>query len=119
MIKNLHTDLKIFKFDAGETDWIVANNYAEAEEYYLHEINPDVENIIDEVDLKVIDKNDKTSIDIGEEEELRLLVNRYTYNKDKIDRVNIWDLLVYDLLSYKLIHNEDHPIPFLIATTNL
>lgn len=118
MIRDLHTDLKIFKFKTGEIDWIVANNYAEAEEYYLHEINPDVDNILDEVELEVLDKNTKVSIAICEDYELRLLINRHTYNKEKIDRVNIWDLLVYDLLSYKLIHNGEHPIPFLIATTN-
>lgn len=118
MIKNIKTDLNIFKFNSSENDWIVANSYEEAEKYYLKEINPDVEDLYEEVEVTVLDKNSSDMINIGEEDELRLLTNRYRRGKE-VGSVNIWDMLVYDMISYKLYSDEDQPIPFLIATTNL
>lgn len=120
MIKHIKTDLKIFKFDYEEVDCIAANNIEEAKRYWLNDLGYEEEGTIEEqgVIITELKEDCKDFVLLGDDENLTRIVNEYRNEKDKKDSINIWDMLISDLMQYKLSHDREMEIPFLISTTN-
>lgn len=128
MIKHLSTDLKIFKFNDGEDWWIVAKDLPAARKFFENEC-ADKETLWDNAweeyqsislahgyDVKELTKDNGTMIRVTENDDLISTINRYRNQNEKVELLNIWDLVMWDLVETKL-HDVEQIMPYLIASS--
>lgn len=109
-------DLEIIQIDDGEQHFIVAKNEADAKECFFKELN--FENL-QECDLQVwkISKDEDIQINLSSDDDLLLqLINRYRNIKDRVETINIWDLLKFIILENTLQERELE-LPFIVSSS--
>ena len=110
----LNTDLKIFRVDDGEEHFIVAPIQEEAIKCFLQELNFE-EMAESELEVREISEDEDIQINLNSDDDLLLeLINRY--RKDRIECINIWNLLKYNIIADELKGNEIQ-IPYVIASS--
>ena len=112
----LETVLKIFRIDDGEEHFIVAETKEGAITYFMKEMNF---SDLQECDLEVeeIQKDDDIQINLNGDDDLLLeLINRYRNINDKVESINIWQLLKYNLITDEIREIETE-MPYVIASS--
>lgn len=112
----LDTNLKIFRIDDGEEHHIVAKTKEDAINYFMENLNfEDIKRCC--LQIFEVDKDGDIQINLSSDDDLLLaLINRYRNEKDKIETINIWDLLKYNLISCKL-QDREIEIPYAICSS--
>jgi len=113
---DLDTSLKIVKIDDGEEYFIVVKSTEDAKKYYLKEMN--FENIQeDDLEVREIQKDEDIQINLNGDDDLLLeLINRYRRADKRLETINIWDLLKYNILELKL-QDKELEIPCVISSS--
>lgn len=109
-------NLKIFQIQDGEQHYIVAETEEKAIEYFLKAMNY---NDLQECDLEVreIQKDEDIQVNLSNDDDLLLeLINRYRLAHERVEIINMWDLLKYILLKDKLQDRETE-IPYVICSS--
>lgn len=112
----LETSLKIFRVDDGEEHFIVAENQNDAKEWFFKEMNfSDLQE--SDLEIREILKDEDIQINLNCDSDLLLeLINRYRNITNKVESINIWDLLKYNLIAGKLKDREIE-IPYVISSS--
>jgi len=113
---DLDTSLKIVKIDDGEEYFIVVKSTEDAKKYYLKEMN--FENIQEDyLEVREIQKDEDIQINLNGDDDLLLeLINRYRRADERLETINIWDLLKYNILELKL-QDKELEVPCVISSS--
>jgi hypothetical protein len=114
----LETRLKIFRIEDlnGEEYYIVAKSKNEALKYYLKELNFENFNECD-LEIREIEKADDCQINLNNDDEFLLnLINKNRNDADKIEIINIWNLLKYNLI-VNILQDKAIKIPNVICSS--
>lgn len=112
----LDTQLKIFRIDDGEEHFIVAENKENAIKLFMKELNFE-ELQESEFEVREISKDEDIQINLNGDDDLLLeLINRYRNVKERMESINIWDLLKYNLIQDKL-QSKEIEIPYVISSS--
>lgn len=112
----LEANLKIIRIDDGEEYFIVAENKEDAVNLFLKEFNFENLNVTD-LEVREIKKDEDIQINLNNDSDLLLeLINRYRNVKERIETINIWDLLKYTLIEDKL-QDRKTEIPYVISSS--
>jgi len=110
----LDTELKILKIDDGEEHFIVAENKEDAIKLFMKELNFE-ELQESELEVREIRKDEDIQINLNSDDDLLLeLINRY--RKDRIESINIWNLLKYNIIADELKGNGIE-LPYVISSS--
>lgn len=112
---NLETNLKIFRIDDGEEHFIVAETREDAIGYFMKELNfEDLQEC--DLEIKKLKKDDDIQINLTDDDLLLELINRYRNINDKVETLNIWSLLKYNLITDEIREIETE-IPYVISSS--
>ncbi len=114
-MKYLNTNLKIFEFEDGETHWIVAENKEDAVKWYETQY-AEADVLKEGYEVRELPKDTKMKINVGEDQDLINILNRYKPKDKKMDEVNIWLYLQYWIIEQALRENE-FEVPNLVASS--
>ena len=108
--------LRIFHIDDGEQHNIVAYTKDDAVKLFIGELNFEDRKESD-IEITELDRNTDENVNLSGDDDLLLaMINRYRNQKERIETVNIFDLLEYCKLERKLKGNELE-VPFIISSS--
>ena len=113
----LDTDLKIIRIDDDDEEhFIVAKNRDDALLYFLKEMNfSDLQE--SDLEIREIQKDEDIQVNLNSDSDILLeLINRYRNITNKVESINIWDLLKYNLIADKL-QDREIEIPYVISSS--
>lgn len=112
----LEVNLKIFRIDDGEEYLIVSKDKEGAVNLFLKEFNFENLDVMD-LDVREIQNDEDFQINLSGDDDLLIkLINRYRATGERIETINIWNLLKYSIIE-KELQEKEFEVPYVISSS--